>query len=170
MRIWVKHQPRKCRASPVLFSHSHRTGNFILFSHAYPPGLPNSVPCTGINKVCASGILFLPLRCSLVRVGLKAVMVAHQSIALGQRTIVVAGGMERFVAVQTPPTTPACPTPPSTWIRHAPVSATATSKSPTPSSKTDCGMRSTKFVSTCHESHCDFRFTWGCAVKRVQSL
>jgi len=38
------------------------------------------VPCTTINKVCASGM--------------KAVMNAAQSIALGDATIVVAGGME----------------------------------------------------------------------------
>lgn len=43
-------------------------------------GLPLSVPCTTINKVCASG--------------LKSVMLAAQSIALGQNDCVVAGGME----------------------------------------------------------------------------
>ena len=43
-------------------------------------GLPNSVPCTTINKVCASGM--------------KAVMHAAQTIALGDAEIVVAGGME----------------------------------------------------------------------------
>ena len=42
-------------------------------------GLP-SLPATTINKVCASGM--------------KAVMLAAQSIALGQNDIVVAGGME----------------------------------------------------------------------------
>jgi acetyl-CoA C-acetyltransferase len=42
-------------------------------------GLP-SLPATTINKVCASG--------------LKAIMLAAQSIALGQNDIVVAGGME----------------------------------------------------------------------------
>ena len=43
-------------------------------------GLPNSVPCLTINKVCGSGM--------------KAVMLAAQAIALGDSTIVVAGGME----------------------------------------------------------------------------
>ena len=42
-------------------------------------GLPD-IPATTINKVCASGI--------------KAIMFATQSIALGQNDIVVAGGME----------------------------------------------------------------------------
>jgi acetyl-CoA C-acetyltransferase len=43
-------------------------------------GIPNSVPCTTVNKVCASGM--------------KALMNAAQSIALGDTDIVVAGGME----------------------------------------------------------------------------
>ena len=43
-------------------------------------GIPNTVPCTTINKVCASGM--------------KTVMQAAQSIALGDADIVVAGGME----------------------------------------------------------------------------
>jgi acetyl-CoA C-acetyltransferase len=43
-------------------------------------GLPSSVPCTTINKVCGSG--------------LKAVMLARQAIALGDADIVVAGGQE----------------------------------------------------------------------------
>ncbi len=43
-------------------------------------GLPNSVPCTTINKVCSSG--------------LKAVMLAAQSIMLGDNEVVIAGGME----------------------------------------------------------------------------
>jgi acetyl-CoA C-acetyltransferase len=43
-------------------------------------GLPNSVPCTTINKVCSSG--------------LKSVMLAAQSILLGDSQVVVAGGME----------------------------------------------------------------------------
>lgn len=45
-------------------------------------GIPNTVPCTTINKVCASGM--------------KTVMQAAQSIALGQNDIVVAGGMENM--------------------------------------------------------------------------
>jgi len=43
-------------------------------------GLPDSVPCTAVNKVCASGI--------------KAVMLATQSILAGDNDVVVAGGME----------------------------------------------------------------------------
>lgn len=43
-------------------------------------GIPNSVVCTTINKVCASG--------------LKATMLAAQSIQLGINDVVVAGGME----------------------------------------------------------------------------
>jgi len=45
-------------------------------------GIPNTVPCTTINKVCASGM--------------KTVMQATQSIALGDADIVVAGGMENM--------------------------------------------------------------------------
>lgn len=45
-------------------------------------GIPDSVPCTTINKVCASGM--------------KAVMQAAQSIALGDADIIVAGGMENM--------------------------------------------------------------------------
>jgi acetyl-CoA C-acetyltransferase len=43
-------------------------------------GLPASVPCTTVNKVCGSG--------------LKAVMLGAQAIALGDARTVVAGGME----------------------------------------------------------------------------
>ncbi len=45
-------------------------------------GIPNTVPCTTVNKVCASGM--------------KAVMQAAQAIALGDIDIVVAGGMENM--------------------------------------------------------------------------
>ena len=45
-------------------------------------GIPNTVPCTTVNKVCSSGM--------------KAVMQAAQSIALGDTKIVVAGGMENM--------------------------------------------------------------------------
>lgn len=43
-------------------------------------GIPDTVPCTTVNKVCASGM--------------KALMNAAQTIALGGADIVVAGGME----------------------------------------------------------------------------
>jgi acetyl-CoA C-acetyltransferase len=45
-------------------------------------GIPDTVPCTTINKVCASGM--------------KAVMLAAQAIQLGDANIVVAGGMENM--------------------------------------------------------------------------
>lgn len=45
-------------------------------------GIPNTTPCTTINKVCASGM--------------KAIMQGAQSIALGDTDIVVAGGMENM--------------------------------------------------------------------------
>ncbi|NRD23436.1 acetyl-CoA C-acyltransferase [Winogradskyella litoriviva] len=48
-------------------------------------GLPNTVPCTTINKVCASGM--------------KAVMQAAQSIQLGDADVIVAGGMENMSAI-----------------------------------------------------------------------
>jgi len=47
---------------------------------ALKAGLPDEVPATTINKVCGSG--------------LKAVMLAAQSIRAGDQTIIVAGGME----------------------------------------------------------------------------
>ena len=45
-------------------------------------GISENTPCTTINKVCASGM--------------KAVMQAAQSIALGDADVVVAGGMENM--------------------------------------------------------------------------
>jgi acetyl-CoA C-acetyltransferase len=43
-------------------------------------GLPNSTSCTTINKVCGSGM--------------KTVMLAHDSLLVGSKNIMVAGGME----------------------------------------------------------------------------
>ena len=43
-------------------------------------GIPNSVPCTTVNKVCGSGM--------------KTVMIAAQAVKCGDASIVVAGGME----------------------------------------------------------------------------
>jgi acetyl-CoA C-acetyltransferase len=43
-------------------------------------GIPTNVPCTTVNKVCASGM--------------KAIMLGAESIMLGINSIVVAGGME----------------------------------------------------------------------------
>ena len=48
-------------------------------------GILDTVPCTTINKVCASGM--------------KSVMLAAQSISLGDADIVVAGGMENMSSI-----------------------------------------------------------------------
>ena len=45
-------------------------------------GIPHTVPCTTVNKVCASGM--------------KAVMQGAQAIMLGDSDVVVAGGMENM--------------------------------------------------------------------------
>ena len=45
-------------------------------------GLPNSIPCTTINKVCASGM--------------KSIAFAAQAIQCGDAEIVIAGGMENM--------------------------------------------------------------------------
>lgn len=49
---------------------------------ALAAGILDTVPCTTVNKVCASGM--------------KAVMMAAQAIALGDAEIIVAGGMENM--------------------------------------------------------------------------
>ncbi|WP_041383877.1 acetyl-CoA C-acyltransferase [Polaribacter sp. MED152] len=48
-------------------------------------GIPDSVPCTTVNKVCASGM--------------KSIMLAAQTIALGDADIAVAGGMENMSSI-----------------------------------------------------------------------
>ncbi|MCB0638930.1 MAG: acetyl-CoA C-acyltransferase [Lewinella sp.] len=48
-------------------------------------GIPMSVPCTTINKVCSSGI--------------KSIMFGAQSIMLGHQDIIVAGGMESMSCI-----------------------------------------------------------------------
>ena len=48
-------------------------------------GVPNTVPCTTINKVCSSGM--------------KSIMFAAQTIMLGDNDVVVAGGMENMSSV-----------------------------------------------------------------------
>lgn len=48
-------------------------------------GIPNSVPCTTVNKVCSSGM--------------KSVMLGAQTIMLGDNDVVVAGGMENMSLV-----------------------------------------------------------------------
>jgi acetyl-CoA C-acetyltransferase len=52
---------------------------------ALAAGIGNSVPCTTVNKVCASGM--------------KSVMLAAQTILSGDNHIVVAGGMENMSQV-----------------------------------------------------------------------
>lgn len=52
---------------------------------ALAAGLTQDVPCTTVNKVCASGM--------------KAIMMAAQSIKAGDNDIVIAGGMENMSAV-----------------------------------------------------------------------
>lgn len=47
---------------------------------ALKAGLPNNIPCTTVNKVCASGM--------------KSVMYAANQIQLGEADVIVAGGME----------------------------------------------------------------------------
>ena len=48
-------------------------------------GIPNSVPCTTVNKVCGSGM--------------KALMLGAQSIETGESELVVVGGMENMSQV-----------------------------------------------------------------------
>ena len=48
-------------------------------------GINNGTPCTTINKVCSSGM--------------KAIMIAAQSIVLGDNNVVVAGGMENMSSI-----------------------------------------------------------------------
>ncbi|XOV68090.1 MAG: acetyl-CoA C-acyltransferase [Fluviicola sp.] len=52
---------------------------------AMKAGIPNDVPCTTVNKVCASGM--------------KSISLAAQSILTGDNDIVVAGGMENMSSV-----------------------------------------------------------------------
>ncbi len=52
---------------------------------ALKAGIPNTVPCTTVNKVCASGM--------------KAIMFAAQSIQLGLTDVVIAGGMESMTNI-----------------------------------------------------------------------
>tara|TARA_B100000795_G_scaffold269876_1_gene260850 strand:+ start:1819 stop:2994 length:1176 start_codon:yes stop_codon:yes gene_type:complete len=48
-------------------------------------GIPDTVPCTTVNKVCASGM--------------KAIMLAAQTISLGDADVVIAGGMENMSSI-----------------------------------------------------------------------
>ncbi|KAH9082926.1 hypothetical protein Ae201684P_013829 [Aphanomyces euteiches] len=59
---------------------SGMTGQGPARQAALKAGLPNTVPCIAVNKVCSSGM--------------KAVVFASQAIMLGLRDVVIAGGME----------------------------------------------------------------------------
>lgn len=48
-------------------------------------GIPNTVPCTTVNKVCSSGM--------------KSIMFGAQAIMLGQADVIVAGGMESMTNI-----------------------------------------------------------------------
>ena len=61
------------------------TGQAPARQAAIEAGLTTDVPCTTINKVCASGM--------------KAIMIAAQSIKTGENDIVIAGGMENMSSV-----------------------------------------------------------------------
>ncbi|OCB76149.1 acetyl-CoA C-acyltransferase [Flavobacterium crassostreae] len=61
---------------------SAATGQAPARQAALYAGLPESIPCTTVNKVCASGM--------------KAVMLAAQAIQCGDANIVIAGGMENM--------------------------------------------------------------------------
>jgi len=55
---------------------------------AFGAGLPKSVPCTTLNKMCGSGM--------------KTAMIAHDQILAGNGRIVVAGGMESMTNAPYP--------------------------------------------------------------------
>ena len=61
------------------------TGQAPARQAAIGAGLSESVPCTTINKVCASGM--------------KAIALARATIAMGEAEIVIAGGMENMSQV-----------------------------------------------------------------------
>ena len=61
------------------------TGQSPARQAAIEAGLTSDVPCTTINKVCASGM--------------KAIMMAAQSIKAGENDIIIAGGMENMSSV-----------------------------------------------------------------------
>lgn len=61
------------------------TGQAPVTQASLGAGIPDTVPGTTVNKVCASGM--------------KAVMLGAQSILLGDNQVVVAGGMENMSAV-----------------------------------------------------------------------
>lgn len=58
------------------------TGQAPARQAALGAGITDNVPCTTVNKVCASGM--------------KTIMMAAQAIACGDKSIVIAGGMENM--------------------------------------------------------------------------
>ena len=63
------------------------TGQAPAKQAALAAGIPNTVPCTTINKVCSSGM--------------KAMMLGASSIMMGTHDVVVAGGMESMSNVSS---------------------------------------------------------------------
>jgi len=85
--VAIKGALEKIKLDPSLVSEVYM-GNVVQAGVGQAParqaalgaGIPDSVPCTTINKVCASGM--------------KAVMQGAQAVALGDAEVVVVGGME----------------------------------------------------------------------------
>ena len=85
--IVIKESVKRANISPEHISEVIM-GNVLVAGEGQAParqaaifaGLPNSIPCMTINKVCGSG--------------LKAVMLGSQAIISGDADVVVAGGME----------------------------------------------------------------------------
>ncbi len=90
--IAIKGALEKIKLDPTLVDEVFM-GNVIQAGEGQAPakqaalfaGLPNTVPCTTINKVCASGM--------------KAIAFAAQAIQCGDADIVVAGGMENMSSI-----------------------------------------------------------------------
>ncbi|XP_064991969.1 acetyl-CoA acetyltransferase 2-like isoform X2 [Musa acuminata AAA Group] len=85
--IAIKYALRRANIDPALVQEvffgnvlSANLGQAPARQAALGAGIPNTVVCTTVNKVCASGM--------------KATMFAAQSIELGINDVVVAGGME----------------------------------------------------------------------------
>lgn len=85
--VAVKEAVRRAGVDPSLIGEAF-LGNVVSAGMGQAParqavlfaGLPESIPCTTVNKVCASGM--------------KTVMMAAQSIMLGHQDVVLAGGFE----------------------------------------------------------------------------
>ena len=90
--IAIKGALEKIKLDPTLVDEVFM-GNVIQAGEGQAPakqaalfaGLPNTIPCTTINKVCASGM--------------KAIAFAAQAIQCGDADIVVAGGMENMSSI-----------------------------------------------------------------------